>query len=136
GVRNVVTFYLLGDPTLVSQDGRTTVAIVSLAGDEGEAQELVPDVREQLEGITNLEHYVTGTPAINHDFQVTSEEDLRRAEVVTIPLVLLLLLLTFRTIVSAAVPLALGAAAVVAALSILYFIGDRSDLSIFALNVS
>src|SRR4029079_1899452 len=43
---------------------------------------------------------------------------------------------TFRTVISAAVPLALGAAAVVSALSFIYFIGDRNDLSIFALMVA
>ncbi len=136
GVSSVVTFYTIGDPTLVSQDRRTTVVIISLEGDEGEAQEIVPDVRDAIVDVEGIEHYVTGTPAINHDFQVTSEEDLRRSEMVTIPLVLLLLVLTFRTIISAAVPLALGAAAVVTALSIIYFIGSRTDLSIFALNVA
>ena len=136
GVNSVVTFYTIGDPTLVSQDRKTSVTIISLAGDEGEAQEIVPDVRDAIAEADGIEHFVTGTPAINHDFQVTSEEDLKRSEMVTIPLVLLLLVLTFRTIISAAVPLALGAAAVVTALSIIYFIGDRTDLSIFALNVA
>jgi RND superfamily putative drug exporter len=50
--------------------------------------------------------------------------------------VLLLLLLTFRTIIAAAVPLVLGAASVVTALAAIYLIGSRTDVSIFALNVA
>ena len=95
----------------------------SLKGDEGEAQTYVEGVREALEE-TSLEHYVTGAAAVNHDFQETSEKDLKRAEVLTAGLVLLLLLFTFRTVVAALVPLLLGAAAVVSATAVLYLIGS------------
>ena len=63
---------------------------------------------------------MTGSPAVNSDFQTTSEEDLKRAEVLTFALVLILLLVTFRTVVSAVVPLILGAAAVVTATAAIY----------------
>ena len=66
----------------------------------------------------------------------TSEEDLKRSEVLTAGLVLFLLLLTFRTVVSALVPLVLGAAAVVTATAVLYLIGTQADTSIFALNIA
>ena len=135
GVTGVVTYYASGLETLVSKDRKTSIMFVSLKGDEGETQTYVEGVRTALKDIT-IEHYVTGPPAINHDFQATSEKDLRRAEMVTIPLVLLLLLLTFRTIISAAVPLVLGGAAVVLATAAIYFIGNLTNTSLFALNVA
>ena len=49
---------------------------------------------------------------------------------------LILLLVTFRTVVSATVPLILGAAAVVTATALIYLIGSQTDTSIFALNVA
>ena len=107
----------------------------SLKGDEGETQTYVEGVREALEE-TSLEHYVTGAAAVNHDFQETSEKDLKRAEVLTAGLVLLLLLFTFRTVVAAVVPLLLGAAAVISATAVLYLIGTLADTSIFALNIA
>ena len=136
GVTNVVN-YSSETPieTLVSRDRHTSIMFASLKGDEGETQTYVDGVRKALDGV-ELEHYVTGTPAVNHDFQETSEEDLRRSEALTAGLVLLLLLLTFRTVVSAAVPLLLGAAAVVAATAVIYLIGTQTDTSIFALNVA
>ena len=135
GVTRVVHYYGTLLDTLVSEDEHTTIMFVSLKGDEGETQTYVEGVRESLEGV-ELEHYVTGAAAVNHDFQSTSEEDLKRSEVLTAGLVLLLLLLTFRTVVSAVVPLLLGAAAVVSATAVIYAIGTQTDTSIFALNIA
>ena len=135
GVTRVVHYYGTLLDTLVSEDERTTIMFASLQGDEGETQTYVEGVREALDD-TKLEHYVTGAAAVNHDFQATSEEDLKRAEVLTAGLVLLLLLLTFRTVVSAVVPLVLGAAAVVSATAVIYGIGTQADTSIFALNIA
>jgi len=135
GVTRVVHYYGTLLDTLVSEDEHTTIMFASLQGDEGETQTYVEGVREALDE-TKLEHYVTGAAAVNHDFQATSEEDLKRAEVLTAGLVLLLLLLTFRTVVSAVVPLVLGAAAVVSATAVIYGIGTQADTSIFALNIA
>lgn len=135
GVTRVVHYYGTLLDTLVSEDERTTIMFASLKGDEGETQTYVEGVRKALEGV-ELEHYVTGAAAVNHDFQATSEEDLKRSEVLTAGLVLLLLLLTFRTVVSALVPLVLGAAAVVSATAVIYVIGTQADTSIFALNIA
>src|SRR5205823_8836626 len=100
GVRNVQTFYSANNPLLISADRHTTFALVPLEGNEGDIQELVPDLRASVTDIS-LEHYVTGTPAVNNDLQVTSEKDLQRSEVFTVPIVVILLLLVFRTVVAA-----------------------------------
>src|SRR5256885_293194 len=70
------------------------------------------------------------------DFQATSEDDLKRAELVTLPVVLILLLIFFRSLVAAIVPLVLGATSVVLANAILFVVGSRVDVSVFALNVA
>ncbi len=135
GARSVFTFFNSGDPALVSQDRRTTLAVIAVEGDQGTVEEAVPELRERLEGLA-AEHQVTGLPALNYDIRVTSEEDLRRSEVFTIPIILILLLVVFRTIIASAIPLILGAASVVTAVAALYLIGSAIDTSIFALNVA
>jgi uncharacterized membrane protein YdfJ with MMPL/SSD domain len=139
GVTRVVTYYGTRLPTLVSKDRHTQIMFVSLKGNEGEAQTYVQGVRDAVrKAVTSpdVENYVTGAAAVNHDFQETSEKDLKRSEVFTFAIVLLLLLLTFRTVISAIVPLILGAAAVVTASGIIYLIGRETDTSLFALNVA
>jgi len=134
-VRAVLDFTNTANPALVSQDGHSTFAIVDLDGSESEDQEAVGELRSQLRG-TRLDHYITGAPAVNYDIQIASEDDLHRAELVTIPLVLVLLLLVFRTVVAAVVPLLLGASAVVLSNAGLYLIASRTDVSVFSLNVA
>ena len=135
GVRAVVSYFDTNSPNLLSADKRTTLAIVTLDEDEYLAQKRVVVLRQQLDGLT-IDHDVTGLPAISYDLEHTSEEDLKRAELITIPIVLILLLLVFRTVVSAAIPLILGACSVVTAIALLYVIGSNTTVSIFALNVA
>lgn len=134
-VQGAFTIFNTGQRAFVSEDEHTTFALVALTGSEEHVQEMVGDLREQLTGLS-FQHYITGSPAINFDTEITSENDLRRAEVFTIPIVLLLLLLVFRTIISAAIPLFLGGVAVVMSIGALYAVGSLSDTSIFALNVA
>ncbi len=134
-VRAASTFYDSGDPTLVSPDRRITFAVLALEGEEHEIQETVPEARHALEGLT-IEHYVTGLPAVDHDGQIAAEEDLKRSEVFTIPIVLVLLLLVFRTVVAAAIPLILGAASVVLALAAIYGVALTTPTSTFAVNTA
>jgi RND superfamily putative drug exporter len=123
-----------GDPTLVSADRHTTVMLVVLSGDDSQQQQAIPGLRQRLQGVS-LEHHVTGRAATNYDLKATSEADLRHAELITFPLVLVLLLLAFRSVVAAAIPLVLGGASVVLTMSLVYLIGLRVDLSVFVLNV-
>src|SRR5579864_4257694 len=72
GVRSVQTFYATNNPLLVSADRHTTFALVPLEGNEGDIQDLVPDLRASIKDVS-IEHYLTGTPAVNDDLQVSSE---------------------------------------------------------------
>jgi putative drug exporter of the RND superfamily len=135
GVTSIASFYNTNNPALLSADRRTTVALVTVEGSESEVQDTVSEVREPLETL-EVDYWVTGTGAISHDLEITAEHDLRKAEFFTIPIVMFLLLLVFRTVISAAVPLILGGSAVVTAMSILYLFGLQFDMSIFALNVA
>jgi RND superfamily putative drug exporter len=135
GVRSVQSFYSTGNPLLVSADRHTTFALVPLEGNEGDIQELVPDLRTSVKDIS-LEHYVTGTPAVNNDLQVVSEEDLQRSEKFTVPIVLILLLLVFRTVVAALLPLLIGVCSIVLALGGMYLVTTQTEVSVFALNVT
>lgn len=135
-VSAVDNFYRSGIPQLVSPDRHTTIAVVSIRGDESDVQVRAGDVLKALNDGTKIEHYLTGLGAINNDLQLTSEEDLKRSELFTIPIVLLLLLFVFRTVIASAIPLVLGAGSVVTAQAVIYLVGRQTDTSIFATNVT
>ena len=135
GVRSVVTYYDTGNPSLVSRDRHATLASIALAGSDEQATKMVPTIRAPLRGLT-IEHYAIGTPALIKDTLTTSETDLHRSELFTIPIVLILLLLVFRTVVAAAIPLVLGMCSVALSLGLIAIIGSYVDTSVFALNIS
>jgi uncharacterized membrane protein YdfJ with MMPL/SSD domain len=137
GVTKVTTYYRAPLPTLLSKDKHTTIVFASLEGNEASTQTYISGVRKAVEGVpSEIQHYVTGFAAINHDFSKQGDKDLRHAEVYTFGLILILLLLVFRTAVSAFIPLLLAGAAVVTATAGIYAIGKATDTSTFALNVS
>ncbi|HEU5315003.1 MAG TPA: MMPL family transporter [Chloroflexota bacterium] len=135
GVRQIESYFQTGNPLLVGTDRRSAISLITLDGTEGQVQERALEIRHALEGVA-LEHFVTGQPAINADVRISSEEDLRRAELITLPVIAVLLLLVFGTVAGASIPLALGAASVTLAMAALYLLTFRTDISIFALNTA
>jgi putative drug exporter of the RND superfamily len=135
GIASAVDYFQLRDPSLVGAHGHVTAAILAVSGNQGQAQKRVPGIRDQLRGLP-VEHYVTGKPAIDEDTFKSSERDVSRSELFTIPVVIILLLLVFRTAISALLPVVLGACSVLLSQALIYFLGSAFDMSIFALNVS
>jgi putative drug exporter of the RND superfamily len=64
------------------------------------------------------------------------EADLVRAEAIAIPVTLLLLVVVFTSAVAGMLPLAVGGFAIVGTLLLLRLLGDLTDVSIYALNLT
>jgi putative drug exporter of the RND superfamily len=69
------------------------------------------------------------------EIDATVRDDLERAEVIALPVILLLSLLVFRGLVGALIPPAVGAVAVGATLLLLRGVVEVMDVSVFALNL-
>ena len=63
-------------------------------------------------------------------------DDLVRAELIAFPLVALLLIVVFRGVVAALMPLPIGGIAVVGTFLALRLLSEVTDVSIFALNIT
>ena len=134
-VASVVTFYSVPSDTLVANDRRTTYAFVELDASLDEAVDFVEPIRDGL-GETALDVWVTGGIALFADLSIYSERDLQRAELITIPLLAILLLLVFGSAVAAGLPVAMGALSVVTTLALVFFVAQATDMSIFVLNIA
>ncbi|MBJ6361953.1 MMPL family transporter [Paenibacillus sp. GCM10012307] len=78
---------------------------------------------------------LTGAPIIENDLNTASQEDLTRAEMIGLPVALIVLLLAFGGLIAAGLPLIVGLISVVCTMGVLYFFGLQMDLSVFLLNV-
>ena len=133
-VTKVESFYDPGLPPFVSTNNHTTYALVTLQGSENDLQSATPEMREVAQA-PPLETHLVGNAAVNFDVQEASAEDLVKVERFTFPLVAILLVLVFGSVVAASVPLLLGAVSVALALAFVYLLALASDVSIFALNI-
>lgn len=138
-VKRVVTFFdanhNVSNANLISKSGHTTYALIHLDTSFEESQDLVPDVRNSLHP-TILDAWVTGDVAIFADLDVAVVEDMRRSEYFVIPILLIILVFVFGSLVAAIIPLVMGVLSISITMSIIYIIAQQTDMSIFVLNIA
>jgi RND superfamily putative drug exporter len=122
----------------VSADRRTAYDVVTLDLPADESPLALPGIRAALADVSALgvEVGLAGGPAFYGDVQEVSESDLRRSELISLPLAALALLLVFGSVVAASLPLAVGGAAVIVALASIYLVASAAPMSIFVLNLA
>jgi putative drug exporter of the RND superfamily len=120
----------------VSPDGHTAYDIVLLDLPADDSPKALPGLRAALRDAPGLEVGLSGGPAFYGDVQAVSEADLRRSELISLPLAAIALLLVFGSVVAAAVPLIVGGAAVVVALAAVFVVAGTLPMSIFVLNLA
>jgi len=134
-VASVSGYYDTHSPVFVSRDRNATYFTVALKTTaDKQAQEAGADIAEQL---SEHEGVIAGGPAVAQE-QVNKqvEKDLRMAEMLAFPLLFLLSLLFFRSLVASVLPLMIGGLAIVGTFLILRLASEFASISIFALNLT
>lgn len=121
---------------LVAEDMDATYIPVTLSG-ETHADRLhqYEEVAEYLSS-SNLEVHLGGSVAIEHELAESAESDVVRAELITLPILLFLLVLIFGGLVAGLVPLAVGGLAILGSLTLLRALTHVTEVSVFAINVA
>ncbi|MER6954034.1 MULTISPECIES: MMPL family transporter [unclassified Streptomyces] len=126
-----------GDPAMRARDGRSAVIAVKYRGDEREVSEavarLLPSVLGRRGPVTVA---AAGSSAVLEALQEQSHRDLIRAELLTAPLVLLLLILVFRSLLAALLPVLVGVLSVTTTAALLGTLATLTPVSVFALNIA
>jgi putative drug exporter of the RND superfamily len=138
GVGRVVSYWSLGGaPPLRSTDARRALVLATLDGKQNAQNKTLDGLTPRF---TRSDSVVTvGVGGYAEVFrQVTHqvEKDLVRAEMIVAPLLLILLLIVFRSAVAATLPLGVGAIAVVGTLFVLRALSAVTEVSIFAMNLT
>jgi len=133
-VARVVTHLL--SPRQVSADRHTAYDIVFLDLPPDDSPQALPILRERLHDAPGLDVELAGGPAFYGDVQSVSESDLRRSELISLPLAGLALLVVFGSVVAAGVPLVVGGSAVIVALAAIFLVAQVIPMSIFVLNLA
>ncbi len=123
-------------PNQVAADRHTAYDIVFLDLPPDDSPDAIPPVQARLHEVPGLTVRIGGGPAFYGDVQAVTETDLRRSELISLPLAALALLLVFGSVVAAGIPLAVGGAAVLVALAGIFVVASTIPMSIFVLNLA
>ncbi|MBA3263156.1 MAG: MMPL family transporter [Thermoleophilaceae bacterium] len=120
-VRNVQTPYAEGNPGTLSEDGKSALVTFELRGDDAQDK-----VDPALTTVSKLDSQQTGfrieefgDASAGRALDQAFEDDFRKAEVTSLPITLIILILAFGALLAAFVPLLLAITAVAAAISLI-----------------
>ncbi len=134
-VKSVSGYYDTLSGVFVSSDRRSTYFLVTLEPTEDKQwQEAAADVASSLSDEPGV--VVGGAAVAQEQVNKQVEKDLQKAELLALPLLFLLSLLFFRSLVAAALPVMIGVLAIVGTFLIIRLLSEAGSISIFALNLT
>jgi putative drug exporter of the RND superfamily len=138
GVARAISYWDLGSPPpLRSVDARQALVVATLRGDEEEEHDTAEELSPRYSGSRGP--VTVGVGGFAEVFRQVNEEveaDLVRAELLAFPIVLVLMVLVFGSLIAAGLPLVVGVLAIVGTFLVLVVISSLTDVSIFALNLT
>jgi RND superfamily putative drug exporter len=133
----VTSYWALHVPPLRSKDGRQALILGQVPGDEDAVQAVTSRFAGRYRirsGPVRAE--LGGAGEVFRQIEDQAQLDLRRAEALSLPITLVLLVLVFGSAVAAGLPLGVGALAVVGTFLVLRAVTAFTNVSIFALNLT
>ena len=124
-------------PQLIAADRESLILAAHLSAEDIEDRGgLVAEDVEPLVEASSLDIQMTGFAVGFNEVNDQTKEDLTKAELIAFPILALLLLLVFRSVVAAAIPLLIGGISIVGTLLVLRMMSELVDTSVFALNIA
>lgn len=139
GVVDVSTWWELGRPdALRSIDGDATLAFVTVDPTlaEDEVDQLMFEIQDATSDLEGLDVGMAGQAPVYAALNDQVADDLAVAQLIAIPITLVLLLVIFRGLVAASFPLLIGVGSIFATMLVLYVIGSITDVSVYAINLT
>ncbi|MBB5775207.1 MMPL family transporter [Nonomuraea jabiensis] len=131
-VRGMVTYWTTGSKAMVSRDGHSTYAIVTL---KGAKRASYAAVAARLRTVKNLRVAVGGPVPVQAELDGAAAADLARVGAIAAPVLLVLLVVVFGSLVAALLPLVVGLLAVLGALALLPAVSVYSFYAVVLLGL-
>jgi RND superfamily putative drug exporter len=135
-VTRVLTYADQPSADLVSTDGEWAMAVVYLDKEVEASVEDASRISDEIVAPSGVEMHITGIPQLYHEFNQKIENDLVTAEMISLPIALLILLAVFGTLVAAGLPLLIAALAMPSSFAVIGLLAVVTDMSIFVNNLA
>ncbi|WP_037678384.1 MMPL family transporter [Streptomyces albus] len=136
-VTGVTSYWATRSPGLRAEDGRQALITARIEGDENTVNRTLERIAPGLRGEHGpVEVSIGGRAALQNELQTTVQEDLLRAELIALPVTLVLLIIVFGSAVAALLPLLIGVVAILGTNAVLRGLTELTDVSVFAQNLT
>jgi uncharacterized membrane protein YdfJ with MMPL/SSD domain len=135
-VTGVLTYADTRAPQLLSRNGTETMAVVNLDKPVEAAVDDAARLADEVHAPAGVKTQITGVPVLYHEFNQKIEHDLVRAEMISIPIALLILLAVFGTLVAAGLPLLIAGLAMPSAFAVIRLLAGVVEMSVFVNNLA
>ncbi|MGW2985096.1 MMPL family transporter [Streptomyces goshikiensis] len=137
GVTGVGSYWRTPMPALRSEDGRQALIAARVLGDEKTTTRVLERIAPRYQGEHGPLRVSLGGPvAVQREVTATIQEDLLRAELIALPVTLVLLILVFGSAVAAMLPLGVGIVAILGTNAVLRGLTEFTEVSVFAQNLT
>lgn len=123
---------------LTARDGRALIVPVTLEGGLGDdaEEQAVDAAAARIKRIEAPDVHVSGGPLLGKQLGERAQEDVRDAELISLPVVLALLLVVFGGLRAAGLPLVIAVSGIAGAFLALFGFSQVTDVSVYAIQVT
>jgi uncharacterized membrane protein YdfJ with MMPL/SSD domain len=134
-IQRVTSWYQTPSPTLISKDQHATRVIFALSGTTQDQKAALFDRLSTHLDARGLSTSVGGQWAVFRDVNHAVSRDIARAELISMPIVILLCLVIFGSVAAALMPAFVGGVAIFGAFAFVRVITSVTDVSVFSINI-
>jgi RND superfamily putative drug exporter len=135
-VAGIVGYAETGDRRFISTKGDAAYVLVRLEATDEESVDEIDDLRSKFAPPVGYSVALTGFAPLQKDSNHQSEADLIQAEIVSIPIAALILVLVFGSLIAAGLPLLVAGLAIPTTLAFVYFVAQQVEMSIYVQNIA
>lgn len=133
----VTSYWATHAPVLRAKDGHSAMITARLRGDDDAVAKEIKRIAPAYRGAHGpVSVSVGGSAAVRHELQTTIQHDLVKAEMIALPITLVLLVMVFGSAVAALLPLGIGIFAILGTSAVLRAITGFTTVSVFAENLT
>jgi trehalose monomycolate/heme transporter len=135
-VAATTTYWSTNAPTLVSKDRKLTYAVLQLTGGDDKARQDGYDAIKDRLRAPGLTTRIGGSVPTAEKINTQVSGDIGKADMISFPVLLVLLVVILGGLAAASLPLAIGATAILGSFTALRLLTYGTDVSIFAINIT
>ncbi|MEH7179644.1 MMPL family transporter [Neobacillus vireti] len=115
--------------------GEIAYGLIAFDKKAEDLEEEIDQLKKILKNKQGLSVTMTGEPIIVQDLNIASQEDLAKAEMIGLPIALIVLVLAFGGLIAASIPIVIGVLSILTTMGVVFFFSYGTDLTIFILNI-